>query len=255
VSWHNHKIREWDPATGLIYVSIGRGPDCTGDGGAAASARLNQPCHATEAADGSVYIVDQRNQCVRRIDPSGNISTVVATPVCSAANPGGFGGDNGDPLLAKIAQPTGPNPPPGGGITEDAQGRLYIADMNNHRIRRVDFGANLITTVVGNGAAAYAGDNGDPLAASLNMPGDLEFGPDGRLYIADVGNHVVRAVDFDANTIVTVAGTGTAGYGGDGGPATSAMLDNPQGVAFDADGHLYIADTLNHRIRRVKMHD
>ncbi len=254
--WHSHKIREWDPATRDIFITTGRDPNCTGDGGSALSAKLNQPVRFAEGPDGSLYIVDQRNQVVRKIDPTGNISTVVGTIVCptpTPLDPGGFEGDNGDPKLAKMKQPTGAGPDPGGGIVVDSQGILYFSDMGNHRVRKVDFVANVITTVAGNGAAAYAGDDGDPLDASLNLPADLELGPDGRLYIADSGNNVVRAVDFGANTIVTVAGDGTMGFGGDGGPATSAQLATPRGIGFDAAGDLYIADTFNHRIRRVKM--
>jgi sugar lactone lactonase YvrE len=183
------------------------------------------------------------------------VSTVVGTRVCDLS-PGGFEGDGGSPTLAKINQPTGPNPnPPGGGLALDAQGRLYISDTLNNRIRRVDFVADVITTVVGNGTAAFAGDGGDPLQASLNTPLDICFGPDGRLYIADAYNNAVRAVDFTANVITTVAGTGVRGFSGDGGAANAARLALPYGIGFDADGHLYIADTYNHRIRRVKMHN
>jgi len=258
VCWHNHKIRELDTATGLIQVLIGRGNGCTGEGQNIAlnpATLLNQASRAVEAPDGSLYINDQRNQCIRKIDPAGVFTTVVAAPpVCNNA-PGAFAGDNGPPLLAKINMPTGGNPKPAGALELDAEGRLYIADTANHRIRRVDFVANVITTVVGNGTAAFAGDGGDPLNASLNAPIDIEFGPDGRLYIADTFNNAVRAVDFTANTITTVVGTGVSGFSGDGGPATSARLRWPFGVAFDADGHLYVADTYNQRIRRVKMHE
>lgn len=256
VSWHNHKIREWDPVTKKVFVSIGREPNCGGDGGSALTAKLNQPVHATEGPDGSLYILDQRNQVVRKVDPSGNMSTVVGTIVCptpAPLDPGGFAGDDGDPRLAKMKQPTGPNPAPGGGIVVDADGVLYFSDMNNHRVRRVDFEANVITTVVGVGTPGYSGDDGDPLDSELKLPADLEIGPDGHLYIADAGNNVIRAVDFIANTIVTVAGNGTMDFSGDGGPATSAALANPQGIGFDAAGDLFIADTFNHRIRRVKM--
>jgi hypothetical protein len=266
VCWHNHKLREWDPVTGYQMVLMGRGPGCTGDGGSASdpACLLNQEASAVEAADGSLYINDQRNQCIRKIDPSGLVSTAVGQ-ACDPNNPthdpnifkpGGFSGDGGSPLAAEISQPSGSNPnPPGGGLALDDQGRLYIADTLNNRIRRVDFNANVITTVVGNGTPAFAGDGGDPLLASLNTPLDICFGPDKRLYIADAHNNAVRAVDFDANIIVTVAGTGVRGFSGDGGPATQARLALPYGVSFDLDGHLYIADTYNHRIRRVKMHD
>ncbi len=256
VSWHNHKLRVWDPVTRKVFVAMGRDPNCTGDGGQAASAKLNQPVHATEGPDGSIYIMDQRNQVIRKIDPSGVITTVVGSIICPTPDPldpGGFEGDDGDPTLAKMSQPTGISPEPGGGMVLDSQGKLYFADMNNHRVRRVDFTANKITTVVGNGTPAYAGDDAAPIDASLNLPADLEIGPDGRLYIADAGSNVIRAVDFTANTIVTVAGNGTRGFAGDGGPAITAQLANPLGIAFDAAGDLFIADTLNQRIRRVKM--
>ncbi|HEX6790109.1 MAG TPA: hypothetical protein VF247_02255 [Candidatus Krumholzibacteria bacterium] len=261
VCWHNHKLREWDRATNKITILVGRGPGCSGDGGSITSptALLNQAPHAVEAADGSIYINDQRNQCIRKIDPAGMLSTVVSTPKCPTTTvfpPGGFSGDNGPPSAAEIAMPTGPNPnPPGGGLALDSEQRLYIADTNNHRIRRVDFGANVITTVVGNGVQGFGGDGGDPLQASLDTPLDITFGPDGRLYIADTYNNRIRAVDFTANVITTVAGNGTRGFSGDGGPATSAELAWPYGVGFNADGHLFIADTYNQRIRKVLMHD
>lgn len=257
VCWHNHKLREWDPATGKVLVLMGRGPGCTGDGLNITSptALLNQAPHAVEAVDGSIYINDQRNQCIRKIAPTGIVSTVVSTPQCNT-NPGGFGGDNGPPGAAQLSQPTGPNPnPPGGGVTLDAQQNLYIADTLNHRIRKVDAAFTVINTVVGNGVPGFGGDGGDPLDASLNTPLDIAFGPDGRLYIADMENNRIRAVDFTANVITTVAGNGQQGFSGDRGPATAAKLSRPYGIGFDADGQLYIADTYNHRIRRVLMHD
>lgn len=263
VCWHNHKLREWDPATGNIMVLAGRGPGCTGDGLLASDPNVlfSQPPHAVEARDGSLYINDQRNQCIRKIDPSGVVSTVVSTPQCDPNDsnyfpPGSFSGDGGPPTEAMLSQPTGPNPnPPGGGVALDDQGRLYIADSLNHRIRRVDFTANVITTVAGNGVEGYGGDGGDPLQASFDTPLDIAFGPDGRLYIADLYNNRIRAVDFVNNVITTVAGNGKRGYSGDGGPATAAQLNWPYGLGFDAGGDLYIADTYNQRIRRVKMHN
>lgn len=257
VCWHNHKLREWDPATDKIKVLMGRGAGCAGDGGQfdAALNMLNQPPHAVEASDGSIYINDQRNQCIRKIDPTGVVSTVVGpAPQCNLLA-GSFAGDNGPPSAAHLSQPTGSTPDPGGGLALDAQGRLYISDTLNQRIRRVDFGLDLITTVAGNGTAGFGGDGGDPLQASLHDPRDIAFGPDGRLYVADMNNDRIRAIDFTANVITTVAGSGVRGFSGDRGPATEARLNRPFGIGFDAGGDLYIADTYNQRIRRVKMHD
>lgn len=254
-AWHNHKLRRYDPATGLVYVVAGGPAGFGGDGGHYHDALLNQPQQTIQAPDGTLYILDQRNQVVRRVDPATeNISTVVGTPaevIDGIPQEGGYSGDNGPPLGCEINLPTGPNPAPGGAICMDDQGRLYIADTNNNRIRRCDFDQNIITTVVGTGVAGYSGDGGDPRQAQLDWPLDIEFGPDGRLYIADEFNNVIRAVDFDKNVITTVAGNGEEGFSGDGGDPKKARLSGPRGIAFDQDGYLYIIDTGNHRIRRI----
>ena len=133
----------------------------------------------------------------------------------------------------------------------DGQGRLYIADTQNHRIRRVDFSANIIETIAGNGSPEFSGDGGPALEAGLRYPQDIEFSPDGRLFIADTDNHRIRVMDLTTGIIDTVAGTGVATYAGDGSPARAAALRRPWGIGFDAAGDLYIADTYNNRIRRV----
>jgi hypothetical protein len=247
VAWHNHKLRRYDPATGNVLVTIGRGADFKGDGGPASAALLNQPVSVALGADGSQYILDQRNQVIRKIDPAGMISTVAGTPKMM-----GFEGDGGPPLMAKMKQPTGSNPPPGGTLAMDDQGRLYFSDMLNHRIRRVDFAANTIETVAGNGTAGFGGDGGPATQAMLNTPRKINFGPDGRLYVGDTQNHRIRAIDLATGTITTVAGTGTPGYDGDNKPAVDAQLNRPNGVSF-SEGFMYILDTDNNRIRRVKM--
>jgi len=246
-AWHNHKLRVWDPSTGLAYVLCGGPAGFAGDGGDIGSAELNQPQATVQAPDGSLYILDQRNQRIRKIDPNKVITTVVGTGVA------GFGGDGGDPLAAQVAFPAGSNPPPAGGLTMDDGGRIYFSDILNNRVRRVDLAANTIDTVVGDGAAAYGGDGGPGTSASLNNPRDLALGPDGRVYIADELNHRVRAYDPVTGIVTTVAGVGTEGWSGDGGPATDAELNRPAGLDFDPDGLLYIADTYNHVIRRVNL--
>jgi len=244
-AWHNHKLRSYDPNTGLVLVISGAGAGFAGDGGPAIDALLNQSSQTVLGPDGGLYILAQRNQRVRRIAPDGTISTVVGT------GDAGFAGDGASPLNAQIQMPSGSNPPPAGALVFDNQGRLYISDALNNRIRRVDFQLDLIETIAGDGQAAFGGDGGPALAASFNNPRDLVFGPDNRLYVADELNHRVRAIDLTTGTITTVAGNGVAAFIGDGGPATTSSLYRPAGLEFDADGHLYIADTYNHRIRRV----
>ena len=246
-AWHNHKLRILDPATGLVYVSCGGDPGFGGDGGPARDALLSQPSESHVKSDGTIYILDQRNQRIRMISPSDIISTVVGT------GEQGYGGDGGPPLQAKLNFQGGSNPSTSGSLTMDAQDRLYISDNLNNRVRRVDFNADVIVTVVGDGVAGYGGDGGAATAASVNNPRDIEIGPDGRLYICDELNNRIRVVDLLSNVITTIAGNGNQGYGGDGGKATDATLYRPAGIDFDSNGDLYIVDTFNHVIRRTRL--
>jgi len=148
-------------------------------------------------------------------------------------------------------QQSNENPEPGGSITVDAEGRVYLVDTYNQRIRRIDFTAGTVTTIAGNGTAGFSGDGGPATMASLNHPRDLELGPDGRLYVADTNNHRVRVIDLSTGIITTFAGNGQAGFSGDGGLATAASFSRPFGVAFDREGNLYVTDTFNNRIRKV----
>jgi DNA-binding beta-propeller fold protein YncE len=248
-AWHNHKIRVYDPVTQLVEVSCGRGPGFKGDGTASAGALLNQPKSIVlSPRSGALYVVDTRNFRVRRI--AAEAPQIIETVVGNGMP--GFAGDNGPPAEAQLQfQKPVDNPEPGGAVALDGEDRVYIADTENQRIRRVDFQANVIETVAGNGTSGFSGDGGLATDASLNYPRDIEFGPDGRLYIADSDNHRVRVVDLSTGIISTVAGNGRAGFSGDGGPATQAALKRPLGIAFDAAGALYIADTFNNLIRKV----
>ncbi|MBK7575333.1 MAG: hypothetical protein IPI26_08790 [Elusimicrobia bacterium] len=154
---------------------------------------------------------------------------------------GGYGGDGVPAEGAKLLYPMG--------LAVDAGGNLYIADTGNHRVRRVD-ADGVITTVAGNGNGAYAGDNGPATQANLNHPMGVAVDAEGNLYIADTDNHRVRKVDVEG-VITTVAGDGQSGFSGDGGPATLARLNRPTAVTVDREGHLYIADYDNNRVRRV----
>jgi len=246
-AWHNHKVRRFDPVTGMEEVVSGAGPGFSGDGAPALGALLNQPKSVVVSrATNAIYLADTRNFRVRRIDGDGVITTVVGGTMA------GFAGDGGPPAAAQLSfQIASDNPEPGGGLAIDAQDRLYIVDTENQRIRRVDFAADVIETVAGNGTPGFSGDGGPATEASLAWPRDVAIGPDGRLFIADTDNHRVRAVDLASGIISTIAGNGVAGFGGDDGAPLDASLWRPWGITFDGGGNLYIADTFNNRIRVV----
>ena len=212
----------------------------TGDGGPAVQAWLYFPYGVAVDGAGNLYIADTYNQRIRKVDSTGTITTV--------AGPGEFGflGDGGPATEALLAAPTG--------VATDGAGNLYIADRNNNRIRKVD-STGTITTIAGSGEygfdrGGFSGDGGPATEAQLAVPWGVALDGAGNLYIADSRNHRIRKVD-SSGTITTVAGTGEFGFGGDGGPAVQARLDFPTGVATDGAGNLYIADTYNHRIRKV----
>ena len=191
-----------------------------------------------------MYFADGRNHRIRHIDAAGQIETV------AGSGDGGYDGDGGNALSAKLNLPLD--------VARDSAGNLYIADMNNNRIRKVVFSDpgtfqnGVVTTIAGTGDKAFGGDGGPAIAAQLSFPQDLEIGPDGNLYFADADNNRVRMIDLATGIITTVAGNGAQAYGGDGGPAGTASLNRPFGVAFDPAGDLYISDTFNSRIRKVK---
>jgi sugar lactone lactonase YvrE len=130
---------------------------------------------------------------------------------------------------------------------------LYFCDLDNQRIRRFDFKTRTTTTIAGNGEKGYAGDGGPATAGSLNMPHEIQFDARGHLYIAERDNHVIRRIDAKTRVISTLAGTGVAGFSGDGGPASRAQLRQPHSIAVDANGRLLICDIGNHRIRKVDL--
>ena len=137
------------------------------------------------------------------------------------------------------------------GVVVGPDGALYFCDLDNQRIRRLDLTTGRTTTVAGNGERGYSGDGGAATDAALNMPHEIQFDRVGHLYIVERDSHAVRRVDATTGIISTVAGTGEAGFSGDGGPATAAELRQPHSIAFDPQGRLLICDIGNHRIRRV----
>lgn len=256
MAWHNHKIRVIDGETGRVRVILGAGAAFAGDGGPAKDARVNQPPHGAWDAHGNFFLIDQRSQRIRVLynfdeeRENAIIRTVVGTGTR------GFNGD-GIALSTHLNFPTGPNPEPSGGLVFDAAGRLYFSDPNNNRIRRVeffnaDFTSGIVTTIAGTGTAGFSGDGGPATAANIHFPQDVEIGPDGNLYFADTNNDRIRMIDLETGIITTVVGDGQRDYSGDGGPAIEASLQRPFGLTFDDAGDLYVSDTFNSRIRKVK---
>jgi len=237
--WQNNRIRKVTAATGIITTVAGNGTaGFTGDGGPATSAELKGPTGIFVDSAGNLYIADQANNRVRKVDAGTGVITTVA-----GNGTAGFSGDGGAATSAEMYSPTD--------LALDGAGNLYIADNANNRIRKVAAGTGVITTYVGNGAAAFAGDGGASTTASVNSPAGLALDSVGNLYIADVGNNRIRKVTAGTGVISTYAGTGTAGFAGDSGAAISAELSTPARVTFDKAGNLYIADQGNNRVREV----
>jgi len=241
---------------GIITTVAGNGHEgYSGDGGPATEASLNRPLDVCVGADGTLYISDSRNNRIRRVDPRGIITTVAGDGWTDERGNGRFAGDGGPSMKASLSNPDS--------LSLAPDGSLYIADMRNFRVRRVD-GKGIITTVAGGGRKGqhgrypYAGDGGLAVKASLSPPTSVSVGAQGSLYLSDPGNHRIRKVDR-RGVITTVAGDGwrdkrnpfQGRFTGDGGPAAKASLSFPAGIAMGPDGDLYIADTNNNRIRKV----
>ncbi len=236
----NHRIRRVDIATGLITTFAGNGSaGHSGDDGLAINASMDKPRSVWAGAFGIVYIADTDNDCIRKIDAAETITTVAGI-----GRSQGFSGDGGDATNAQLDKPYG--------VWVDSSENIYIADTNNHVIRKVDGATGIITTVAGIGKQnGYTGDGGLATAAELNKPQGVYVDPSGNIYIADTENHVVRKVNATTGIITTIAGTGSSGDTGDGGAAILAELNKPGGVFSDVSGNIYIADSDNHRIRKV----
>ena len=232
---NNDRIRKVDSA-GTITTIAGTGERrFGGDGGPAIQAQLDAPSGVVVDGAGNLYIADRANHRIRKVDSTGTITTIAGT------GERGFGGDGGPATQARLNYPYG--------VAVDGAGNLYIADLANHRIRKVD-STGTITTFAGTGERGFGGDGGPASQAQLNFPTGVAVDEAGNLYIADWSNARIRKVD-GTGTITTIAGTGELGFGGDGGPAIQARLSLPYSVAVDDAGNLYIADQYNNRIRRV----
>ena len=281
----SHRIRGVD-TTGTITSIAGSGkPSFGGDGGQAIEAQLSFPSGVAVDNAGNVYITDTGNSRVRRIDTTGTITTIagtgehaygedvglaVETPL---ANPKGVAVDNAGNLYiagyhnfrkrrvdaaGTIGWVAGTGEPYDGpadeerlsrdrGIAVDNAGNIYIANIDNNYVRRVD-ATGTVSVIAGTREPGYGGDGGPAAEAQLNFPSSVAVDNAGNLYIADTGNHRIRRIDT-TGTITTIGGTGEPGFGGDGGPATEAQLASPVAVAVDGSGNLYVSDLGNYRIR------
>ncbi|MEO6547417.1 MAG: T9SS type A sorting domain-containing protein [Ferruginibacter sp.] len=225
-------------ASGVYTTLAGNGVyGFGGDGGLATSAQLRNPWNIAVDAAGNVFIADNYDNRIRKVTPSGIITTVAGNGIA------GFSGDNGLATSAKISGPTT--------VLTDTAGNIYISDYVNRRVRKVAPNG-IIITIAGNGTAGTAGDGGLATLAQLGFVSGISRNSKGEIFIADITYSKIRKVDT-AGIITTVAGTGTTGFTGDGGPATSATFNAINGVTVDKLGNIFIADSYNNRIRKINV--
>jgi len=257
-AWHNSRVKTLDlslPEPGNIVNICGTGKrGFGGNGGPASAATLDLPVAVAFDAAQNLFIADQANQMIRRVDAAtGIIDTIAGQGHCADAQ-------NPDPCVpfmdevpakqASFHLPVGQAATPGGRIALDTAGKIYIADTENFRVRVIDE-AGIIHTFAGTGANGFQGDGGPAAAAQLSRVTDVAVAPDGSVFIADTENSCIRLVT-PAGIMTTFAGVcGSPGFAGDGGPAGAALLDRPSGVEIAPSGDIYIADTHNQRVRVV----
>ena len=234
----NHRIRRVD-ADGNISTFAGSNQQgYTGDGGPATKASLDKPYEMAWDKAGNLYFVELGNHCVRRVDAKTNIITTIA-----GNGKQGFSGDGGPATAAQFNQPHS--------LAFDLVGDLYVCDILNHRIRKIDMKSGLISTWSGNGEKKTAPD-GSPIAgSSLLGPRAIAFSPDGKCWLALREGNAVLLLDSKVGTLKRVAGTGKSGFTGNGGSALEATLAGPKCVGLDVDGNVYLADTESHSIRYI----
>ncbi len=234
----NNRLRKISGATGIITTVCGTGlSGDSGDGGPATSAKMHGPVGLCLDKLGNVYFADYYNNRVRKIDFSTGLITAFAGTGAT-----GYTGDNGLAINATFSSAVG--------VFADSSDNIFICDQYNHAVRRVDAITGIITTIVGTGTAGYTGDNGPATGAKLNEPASGTVDKQGNIYIADFRNGAVRKIDAATGIITTVAGNGTWGWAGDGGPPTAAELSCTD-IALDEYGQMYIADYGTNTIRKV----
>jgi sugar lactone lactonase YvrE len=235
--FYNNRIRKIK-SNGKIYTIAGTGVGSyNGDGIKATTADINHPVGICLDKKGNIYFADEFNARIRKIDTAGIITTVAGN---------GSPGYTGDNIVATSAELNSAD-----GIAVDDSGSLYIADQSNQRVRKVNYKTGIITTIAGKDTAGYSGDGSAATLAKLSGPQGVAVDKMGNVYIADYWNNRVRMINYATGIITTIAGTGTAGFFGDGGLATSAELSQPIGISIDASGNLFVADQGNARIRNL----
>jgi hypothetical protein len=238
----NSCIRMVEGTTGVIHTIAGTGQSgFSGDGGPAPQAQLQEPNDIVLDGQGYAFIADVRDHRVRVIDlASGIITTFAGT---------GEAGSNGDGGPASRATLFGPR-----ALAFGPTGDLYICLRNDHKVRKVDRRTGIIRTVAGTGERGYTGDHGPALQATFNGPKEIAVDRQENIVLVDTENHCIRHIEAANGLVTTVAGTGQPGGSGDGGPATTAMLQRPHGACMDEVGNVYIGDSENHRVRFVAIH-
>ncbi|MFN0152247.1 MAG: hypothetical protein ACKVU1_16205 [bacterium] len=243
--WHNWKVKKVDKTTRMVTSVVGSDNGFAGDNGPALDALISLPSCVVWDPAGNMYISDQGNTRIRRIDTQGIITTF-------AGSTGGYADGVGE--AAQFNWSTGTNAYPGGKMDVSADGNdIFVADTQNHRIRKINIATRAVTTIAGNGTPGYTGDGGPALSAQFSQPTDIACTPAGSVYVADSDNAVIRKIDANG-VVTTVAGSGERGYSVDATRAIDAALYKPSGIYWDdATSTLYIADSYNHQVKRVKL--
>jgi len=211
----------------------------SGDGGLATKAELDNPFGIVRGPDGAFYYCEYTGQRIRRIGKDGTITTIAGTGQV------GFTGDGGPALEATFNKPHE--------LRFDTVGDLYIVDMVNHAVRKIDMKTGIITTIAGTGEPGYGGDGGPAVKAQFKQPHSIQFGPEGDLYICDIGNHVIRKIEMKTGTISTFAGTGKAGDTPDGSPIAGTPLKGPRSLDFDREGNLWLATREGNQVFKFEL--
>lgn len=235
----NSRIRKIGVDKAVTLIAGNGTNGAAGDDASATAGQLHYPCGLAVDGSGNVFIADTNNNKIRKVVPGGNITTYAGNGI------GGYTGqaaDNKDPKSVQFNRPVT--------VAFDSAGALFVVDQANHRIRKIT-SDGVVSVVAGSGTEGYSGDGGPATSANLSHPQAVAWDAAGNLYIADTGNNVIRKVTSDG-VIRTIAGTGIAGFSGDGGPAAQAQLYTPKGMAVDAAGNVFFADSFNGRIRVLK---